>query len=233
MTLLLGGLKRFLNRELSGRVEEDLRKSYGFEELERIPGTRHNYSFSTGDGRVVKYFTDLSVIELELTLMNLLHGRLSRPGAEKRAVSEERFRERFPEVNTSTVLEREGRVLVEEELDGITLDDAVRSGEADPRESGRRIGEVIRKVESEGCVLWDIGPTDFIYSNGEFYLTDVEWFSERPSKIHGWFIRGNFLGSSRTLPEKERKRMVEGFREEAGEISPGTRLFGIISYYLF
>jgi len=232
MTILLGRLMRFLNYEFSETVRSELKERYGYEELERIPQTRHNYSFRTSEGTIVKYFTNFSLVELDLTIFHLLHGNLSVPTAVERAEAEVEFREKFPEINTPEIVNIEDRVIEGEEIEGENLIDAVEKGEIDPYEMGKEIGDIISKIEDKNYLFWDITPEDFMVKE-RLWLTDAEWFSEGSSSAHRTIIKGGFYASSKKLGPEDKKKLRKGYEDKMGDFTSFQKIYGFIAYYLF
>jgi tRNA A-37 threonylcarbamoyl transferase component Bud32 len=232
MESILGSIKRLTNYLFSRDVERKIEEEAGYSELRKVPHTRHNYTFRTEEETAIKFFTNLSFIELDLALLHLLNGELSVPAASQRARAEENFREELPDIKTPEVIERDGRILEEEFIDGEGLEEAIRTGKVEPGETGRKIGEIISKIEEKGFCIWDITANDFIYSEGDIFLTDAEWFSKSDSSLHPHVVKANFYSASKALPEDKRKEVLEGFKEEQGEFTRAQRIYGTLAYYL-
>lgn len=209
-------------------MKDNFRKT----DLDRVPGTRCNYTFKTGEDTVIKYFASFPLLEPFMTLAHLAQGDLSIPTARERARAEEEFRDNFSDINTPDILRREGRILEEELIEGKTLFEAVEKDEVSAKKLGQDIGSIVSKIESQDILVWDITLADFIHSEGEIWLTDVEWFHHGNSSIHRKIIKSNVYTDSKSMSREDQKRILEGMEGELGSLTLVEKFYGELSYYL-
>lgn len=212
-------VNRLVNYEMSGVVKAKLENEKDFSNLSRVSGTRHNYTFVTGNGDILKYYTNLSPLEVFLAILNFLSLEFLVQTAETRLKSEIKFRNSFDGIKTPEVLDSEDRYMLEEKVEGVNLETKLLEKNIDPYRVGLKIGRIVRLVREEECSIWDIKPEDFIESGGELYLTDAEWFLDEKIIFHDALIKANFISSSRKFPDGISEELKKGFREELGDFT--------------